>query len=247
MVAADAAKVLGVRRSRERLGRCSGRREKHLPWRGQAAAEASAPVNVHAVLLSDNGDNGLCPREDAGNHGLVQRAEEVQKRSFCRRSFPHFFRCWKKWGRRRQMKRSRRGAKLSPSETKKRSRLGAATPHPSRLRRATCLPAGRSVRGSDTPPACHSTLRTPQEEGLRGASFSTTDPSRGRLEGQREMVWPWPFFRAASSRAAAVEMSCKAIPVESKMVISSPPVRPGAAPEMTPPMSQRVPSKMPFL
>ena len=121
------------------------------------------------------------------------------------------------------------------------------TPHPSRLRRATCLPVGRSVRGSDTPPACHSTPRTPQGEGLRGASFSTANPQRGRLEGQREMVWPWPFFRAASSRAAAVEMSCKAIPVESKMVISSPPVRPGAAPEMTPPMSQRVPSKIPFL
>ena len=33
----------------------------------------------------------------------------MQKRSFCRRSFPHFFRCWKKWGRRRQKKRSRGG------------------------------------------------------------------------------------------------------------------------------------------
>ena len=42
----------------------------------------------------------------------------------------------------------------------------AATPHPPRLRRDTCLPAGRSVRGSDTPPACHSTPRTPQGEGL---------------------------------------------------------------------------------
>ena len=30
-----------------------------------------------------------------------------------------------------------------------------------------CLPAGRSVRGSDTPPACHSMPRTPQGEGLR--------------------------------------------------------------------------------
>ena len=29
----------------------------------------------------------------------------------------------------------------------------------------TCLPAGRSVRGSDRPPACHSTPRTPQVEG----------------------------------------------------------------------------------
>ena len=26
----------------------------------------------------------------------------------------------------------------------------------------TCLPAGRSVRGSDRPPACHSTPRTPR-------------------------------------------------------------------------------------
>ena len=34
--------------------------------------------------------------------------------------------------------------------------------------RGTCLPAGRSVRGSDTPPACHSTPRTPQGEGLGG-------------------------------------------------------------------------------
>ena len=45
-----------------------GRREKHLPWLKQAAAEASAPVSVHAVLLTDNGDERLCPREDAGNH-----------------------------------------------------------------------------------------------------------------------------------------------------------------------------------
>ena len=45
-----------------------GRSEKRLPWLGQAAAEASAPVSVHAVLLTDNGDERLCPREDAGNH-----------------------------------------------------------------------------------------------------------------------------------------------------------------------------------
>ena len=45
----------------------------------------------------------------------------------------------------------------------------------------TCLPAGRSVRGSDTPPACHSTPRTPQGEGFWGAAFSTANPSRGRL------------------------------------------------------------------
>ena len=30
----------------------------------------------------------------------------------------------------------------------------------------TCLPAGRSVRGSDRPPACHSTPRAPQGEGF---------------------------------------------------------------------------------
>ena len=34
---------------------------------GQAVAEASAPVNAGTVLLSDNGDKRLCPREDAGN------------------------------------------------------------------------------------------------------------------------------------------------------------------------------------
>ena len=34
----------------------------------------------------------------------------------------------------------------------------------------TCLPAGRSVRGSDRPPACHSIPRTPQGEGLRGCA-----------------------------------------------------------------------------
>ena len=44
------------------------------------------------------------------------------------------------------------------------------TPHPPRLRRATCLPAGRSVRGSDTPPACHSIPRTPQGEGFGGCA-----------------------------------------------------------------------------
>ena len=47
---------------------CGGRREKHLPWLRQAVAEASAPVNAGTVLLSDNDDKRLCPREDAGNH-----------------------------------------------------------------------------------------------------------------------------------------------------------------------------------
>ena len=47
---------------------CGGRSEKRLPWLGQAVAEASAPVNAGTVLLSDNDDKRLCPREDAGNH-----------------------------------------------------------------------------------------------------------------------------------------------------------------------------------
>ena len=68
--------------------------------------------------------------------------------------------------RRRQRKRSRRGAKLSPSETNTALAplRGDASSAPFG---GTCLPAGRSVRGSDRPPACHSTLRTPQGEGLR--------------------------------------------------------------------------------
>ena len=47
---------------------CGGRSETRLPWRRQAAASASAPVNAGTVLLSDNDDKRLCPREDAGNH-----------------------------------------------------------------------------------------------------------------------------------------------------------------------------------
>ena len=45
-----------------------GRSGKFLPWLKQAAASASAPVNVHAALLSDNDDKRLCAREYAGNH-----------------------------------------------------------------------------------------------------------------------------------------------------------------------------------
>ena len=70
--------------------------------------------------------------------------------------------------RRRQRKRSRRGAKLSPSETN-----NTLTPLRGYTSSApfggTCLPADRSVRESDTPPACHSTPRTHQGEGLAPA------------------------------------------------------------------------------
>ena len=50
----------------------------------------------------------------------------------------------------------------------------AATPHPAL--RATCLPAGQSVRGSDRPLACHSAPRTPRGEGVGGqfSPFSAT-------------------------------------------------------------------------
>ena len=58
----------GAKPSRGRLGRCGGRSETRLPWLKQATASASAPVNVHAVLLSDNDDKRLCAREYAGNH-----------------------------------------------------------------------------------------------------------------------------------------------------------------------------------
>ena len=132
------------------------------------AGSGSGKLCWHSRRNDNDQKNAGYVRESAGGSEQALRAEEVQKRSFCRRSFPHFFRCWKKWGRRRQILRLRRCA---------------ATPHLPRLRRATCLPAGRSVRGSDRPPACHSTPRTPQGGGLRGASFNTADPSRGRLGG----------------------------------------------------------------
>ena len=61
----------GAKPSRGRLGRCGGRSGKFLLWLKQAAASASAPVNVHAVLLTDNGDERLCPREYAANHCRV--------------------------------------------------------------------------------------------------------------------------------------------------------------------------------
>ena len=46
---------------------CGCRSEKRLPWLKQAAASASAPVNAGTVLLTDNGDKRLCPREYAAN------------------------------------------------------------------------------------------------------------------------------------------------------------------------------------
>ena len=75
------------------------------------AGSGSGKLCRHSRGTDNDQENAGYARESAGGSEQVLRAEEVQKRSFCRRSFPHFFRCWKKWGRRRQKKRSRRGAK----------------------------------------------------------------------------------------------------------------------------------------
>ena len=85
-----------------RLGRCGGRREKHLPWLGQAAAEASAPVNAGTVLLTDSDDRCTPP---ASTHRQIRTCPPRAKGSLDRRSkrlsFPHFFLRRKKCGRRR--------------------------------------------------------------------------------------------------------------------------------------------------
>ena len=61
----------------------------------------------------------------------------------------------------------------------------------------TCLPAGRSVRGSDRPPACHSTPRPPQGEGLRvRGRWSGPGRSSGRRPaGPRRWKCPARRFR----------------------------------------------------
>ena len=79
----------------------------------------------------------------------------------------------------------------------------------------TCLPAGRSVRGSDRPPACHSTPRTPQGEGFgryaaRGEGLTLRrdekkrEPPCGRLPFflQRFLVVQVRPVRDRSDRAA---------------------------------------------
>ena len=73
------------------------------------AGSGSGKLCWHSRGNDNDQKNAGYVRESAGGSEQALRAEEVQKRSFCRRSFPHFFRCWKKWGRRRQKKRSRGG------------------------------------------------------------------------------------------------------------------------------------------
>ena len=86
-----------------------------------------------------------------------------------------------------QTKVARAGARNSPLRWL-RARRGRFTPLRGDTSSApfggTCLPAGRSVRGSDTPPACHSTPRTHQGEGLSLCGLGTRLPvtsSGGRL------------------------------------------------------------------
>ena len=90
--------------------------------------------------------------------------------------------------RRRQRKRSRRGAKLSPAETNTTLAplRGDASSAPFG---GTCLPAGRSVRGSDTPPACHSTPRPIKGEGLSLCGLGTRLPATSSV-GRLELVRP---------------------------------------------------------
>ena len=69
-----------------------------------------------------------------------------------------------------------RGASFNGAKPSRGRLTSAGTPHPSRLRRATCLSAGRSVRGSDRPPACHSTPRT-----ASGKAWEIKRSARGRF------------------------------------------------------------------
>ena len=124
----------------------------------------------HSRRNDNDQKNAGYVRESAGGSEQALRAEEVQKRSFCRRSFPHFFRCWKKWGRRRQRKRSRRGAKLSPVETNttlaplrgdtSSAPFGGTFPSRGRLEGAPLTP--RTHQGGRLTEACHSIPRPPR-------------------------------------------------------------------------------------
>ena len=53
-----------------------------------------------------------------------------------------------------------------------------------------CLPAGRSVRGSDTPPACHSTPRTPPGGRLEGRGIQRRGPLKGKALEKKEEKGP---------------------------------------------------------
>ena len=84
----------GATPTRRRGGETPPTRQKKtpLPWLGQAAASASAPVNAGTVLLTDSDDRCTPP---ASTHCQIRtccpRAKEVLKRSFKRLSLVAFF------------------------------------------------------------------------------------------------------------------------------------------------------------
>ena len=91
----------------------------------------------------------------------------------------------------------------------------------------------------------HEKKRTVKQWGLRGLEFESQHSDQNSRSGSknspdllfyfnyRVTVFPFPAFCAACSSEAAVAISCRAMPVESKMVTSESLVRPDAAPEMT--------------
>ena len=147
------------------------------------AGSGSGKLCWHSRGNDNDQENAGYVRESAGGSEQALRAEEVQKRSFCR--------CfWLLLS--PQTKVARAGARNYPCAAAADAvRVGAGTlvvfgdyqiaPIAARSTAmgrwrltppgygGTCLPAGRSVRGYDTPPACHSTPRTHQGEGLAPA------------------------------------------------------------------------------
>ena len=78
---------------------------------------------------------------------------------------------------------------------------GRGTPHPPPCG-GTCLPAGRSVRGSDTPPACHSTPRTHQGGRLWEVRHLATRTHQGEGLGVRRQERKPPAVAEASGRVS---------------------------------------------
>ena len=101
------------------------------------AGSGSGKLCWHSRGNDSDQENAGYVRESAGGSEQALRAEEVQKRSFCR--------CfWLLLS--PQTKVARAGARNYPRRRQiMRLRRCAATPHLPRLRRATCLPAGRSA------------------------------------------------------------------------------------------------------
>ena len=78
-----------------------------------------------------------------------------------------------------------------------------------------CLPAGRSVRGSDTPPACHSTPRTHQGEGLgvrrQKRKTPTVAEASGRVSLRAGERTRSPFDRQRRRKAMSARIRGKSL------------------------------------